>query len=296
MEMILRIAVGLLIALALLVVARWIRRSKRLADRADSIIGMIQEATDGKSGEALGERLLSPLVALGLPVEQLASRTNVAVGILILVAPVAIGGWKVGLVVTGVLIVAGVGLVRWYKGRRTEELMERLPAFLERVRRLILIGNTFQNAFLESVTSADPVVKTRMEGVVRRIQHGVPLADSIDILARQVNVIDLHMLAAYVRTNTKYGGRASRNLVNLIAQLNNERRLKRELKAATSETRASAAILVALTIFLMITVSLLNPDYITFFTSDDGLFLLIGIAVWPLIGVLVMRRILALDF
>jgi Flp pilus assembly protein TadB len=103
----------------------------------------------------------------------------------------------------------------------------------------------------------------------------VPFADSIDILAGQVDVIDLYMLAAYVRTNTRYGGRASQNLVNLVTQLNNERRLKRELKSATSETRASAAILIALTLFLMTAVSLLNPEYVRFFTSENGRLILI---------------------
>ena len=62
------------------------------------------------------------------------------------------------------------------------------------------------------------------------------------------------------------------------------------------ETRASAAILVALTLFLMTAVSLLNPEYIRFFTSENGRLILIGIAVWPIIGVIVMKRILALKF
>ena len=283
-------------ALAVFVAARWMRRSKRLADRADDIFGSVQETAEGPRRQTLGERTLAPFAAAGLPVEQYGSRTNILLGLVLLVAPVVVGGWRVGIVVTGVLLFAGLGLARWYRGRRTEEFMDRLPAFLERVRRLIMIGNTFQNAFVESVAGADPIVKARMEGVVRRIQHGVPFADSVDVLARQVDVIDLHMLAAYVRTNTKYGGRASQNLVNLITQLNNERRLKRELKAATSETRASAAILVALTLFLMTAVSLLNPEYIRFFTSENGRLILIGIAVWPIIGVIVMKRILALKF
>jgi tight adherence protein B len=296
MEILLRIVVGLFIAVAVVVAARWMRRSKRLSDRADNICGIIAHTGEERRRGPLRRKLVAGFVAAGLPAEQLVNPSNVAIAIAMIAAPTVIGGWRVGLAVTAVLLVAILGLARWHRGRRTEEFMDRLPAFLERVRRLIMIGNTFQNAFVESVSGADPIVKARMEGVVRRIQHGVPFADSIDILAKQVDAIDLHMLAAYVRTNTKYGGRASQNLVNLITQLNNERRLKRELKAATSETRASAAILVALTVFLMTAVSLLNPEYVEFFTSDRGRLIMAGIALWPLIGVFVMKRILALEF
>src|SRR6185437_4671740 len=101
------------------------------------------------------------------------------------------------------------------------------------------------------------------------IRHGAPFPDSIEMLAGQMNIIELHMLAAYVRTNAKFGGRVAQTLVNLIDQLGNKRRLEREIRAATAETRASAIILFGLMTLTMVAMSVLNPDYLRFFLDTD---------------------------
>jgi tight adherence protein B len=117
------------------------------------------------------------------------------------------------------------------------------------------------------------------------------------MLARQNSIVELHMLAAYVKTNARFGGRVAQTLSHLIDQLRNQHRLKREIRAATAETRASATILVALTIFVIVLMGVSNADYMQFFfSSTQGRVIFSCLIGWPCIGMLVMKRILTLDF
>jgi len=141
------------------------------------------------------------------------------------------------------------------------------------------------------------VLKREIDPVVRRIRHGASFPDSIEMLARKNNIAELHMLAAYVKSNAKYGGRVAQTLANLIAQLANKRRLDREIRAATAETRASEAILCGLMVFLVIIMSVVNSEYVTFFFgSNKGRLIFSAILAWPAIGIVAMKRILTLDF
>jgi len=205
-------------------------------------------------------------------------------------------GWRATLL-TGVSGLLGyIYLARWLERKRAQMFSDRLPPFLERVRRLILIGNTFQQAFVQASLTADPVIRERIDPVVRRVQHGAPFTDSIDALAQRIDTAELHLLAAYVRTNAKFGGRVAQNLQNLLNQISNKARLEREIKAATSETRASALVLIGLTVLVIGLMSILNPAYIQFFLGDKiGRIVLSAICVWPLVGLVVMRRITTLQ-
>jgi tight adherence protein B len=112
-----------------------------------------------------------------------------------------------------------------------------------------------------------------------------------------LDIVEVHMLSAYVRANTKFGGKLSQSLVLLIEQMSNKTRLEREIRAATAETRASATALCLLTVGVIGLVSILNKNYIAFFLdSQMGHMILAGIVTWPLVGLFVMKRILSIDY
>jgi tight adherence protein B len=196
-------------------------------------------------------------------------------------------------VVLALFIVApmlGLQVLQW---RRMRKFIDRLPVFLERVRQLVLIGNPLEYAFLRAMTDADPICQDYFGGILIRVQHGAPFADSLDDLAIRLKVPSVYMLAACVRANKRYGGRVSNNLANLISQLNNKRRLEYEMRAATAETRTSVAILLLLTISLGAFVIFQNPSSLHFFATDPtGRILGLVIIVWPIVGLFAMRRIL----
>ena len=73
--------------------------------------------------------------------------------------------------------------------------------------------------------------------------------------------------------------------------------MRAKIQAMSQEAKASAAIIGALPIIVMVLVYLTSPKYITLlFTDPTGNMMLAGSAVWMTMGVLVMKKMINFDF
>jgi tight adherence protein B len=73
--------------------------------------------------------------------------------------------------------------------------------------------------------------------------------------------------------------------------------MRAKIQAMSQEAKASAAIIGALPIIVMVLVYLTSPKYITLlFTDPTGNVMLAGSAVWMTMGVLVMKKMINFDF
>jgi tight adherence protein B len=298
-ESLLQIAVGILLAWLAAGAAKQALRQKMLRERTDAICGTPSHSKNAPvdGGGTIDAHFVMLFEQLGLASDSLATRVYLVLAPVGLALAVAIFGWVTGFGMLGALLLGHLVVIRWQRRRRTQQFTDGLPGLLERVRRLVMIGNTLPHAFIESVGTADPLLKREIEPYIRRVQYGAPFTESIEMLARRNEIVELHMFSAFVRTNAKFGGRVAQTLSNLIDQLTNKRRLDREIKAATAETRASATILLGLMVFLVVIMSLMNPQYFAFYAGNEqGRLIFLCILAWPLTGIFVMKRILALDF
>jgi tight adherence protein B len=186
---------------------------------------------------------------------------------------------------------------KFVSNRRLAAFVDSLPLYLDATRQLLLVGNSLQQAMVKAGVSASPPVTRHIGPLLRRIDFGAPPGDSIQWLAERLEVMELHMLAAAVQTNTRYGGRISTVLGNLTQILRDRARMGRELKSATAETRISGMVLAALPICVGGLVSIINPSYVRFFIDTHKGHTLIFTAMGlEILGVLVMRRLMRLDF
>jgi tight adherence protein B len=97
--------------------------------------------------------------------------------------------------------------------------------------------------------------------------------------------------------NMRYGGSINAVLNNLASILRERVRIARELKAATSEAKVSARVLIAMPLVAMLLLMASNPAYIDFFLSDGRGNKMAVIAIGLQAGgILVMRRVMRLVF
>ena len=100
-----------------------------------------------------------------------------------------------------------------------------------------------------------------------------------------------------VAIQQKAGGNLSEALGNLSKVLRDRKKMRAKSQAMSQEAKASAAIIGALPIAVMILVYLTAPQYITLlFTNSMGHIMLAGSAVWMTMGVLVMKKMINFDF
>ncbi len=177
--------------------------------------------------------------------------------------------------------------------RRLAEFRETLPGYFDRVRQLLLIGNTLQQALGRAMNVASDPSKRYLDPMVRRIDHGATVAEAVGWLAVRIDVPELHMFHTAIDTNLRYGGRITDILGNLIGLLKDQDRVRRELAATTSETRGSATVLTALPFVISIGFAIINPGYISFFFTEPAGHMLFGVAVGlVLIGAVLLRRMM----
>ena len=73
--------------------------------------------------------------------------------------------------------------------------------------------------------------------------------------------------------------------------------MKAKIRAMSMEAKASASIIGALPIAVMILVYITSPQYITLlWTEPLGRIMLAGCVIWMSMGILVMRKMINFDF
>jgi len=230
----------------------------------------------------------------------LTSRSLVIVPLAMITAALMIN-WATGPLAAGlslaVLVSAGAyGLWR-LACRRLDAFVEGLPFFLDAMRQLLVVGNSVQQGLLKAAENTSPAMQRYLQPMIRRINNGAPIPDSIDWLAQRLELAELYMLAAAVETNFRYGGRMSAVLANLIQILRDKARVERELKAATAEIRFSAVVLGLMPVITAAMIAVIKPSYIMFFIETEQGHRLALIAVGlQMIGLAIMRRIMRLEF
>lgn len=208
-----------------------------------------------------------------------------------------LAGPIVGLVVPAVLLLAGVYAMWRLATRRLNAFIEGLPFLLDALRQLLIAGNSMQQALFKGAENTGPAMQRYLRPLIRRINNGASIPDSIRWLAARLDVAELHMLATAVETNFRYGGRMSAVLANLVQILRDRARVGRELKAATAEIRFGAIVLGGMPFAAAGMMAVIQPDYLMFFIETEQGMRLAAVALGlQFIGLAVMRRIMRLEF
>ncbi len=211
-------------------------------------------------------------------------------------------GWEwAGLL--GLVIALGVGLglpvlyIKRLAKKRLAAFVDQLPHYLDAIRQLLLIGNSFQQALAKATETTSEAVKRYLNPAMRRINNGAPVVDALETVADRIDLPEFHMVVAAVRTNSRFGGNITPALAGLVRLLRDRARVVRELGAASAETRLSATVLCALPPVALLIISIINYGYMRYLFETPGghRLLLIGVG-FQTVGILTMRRLMRLDF
>ncbi len=97
-----------------------------------------------------------------------------------------------------------------------------------------------------------------------------------------IDLYEMHLFAAAVATNVRFGGSLSQALGNLVSYLRKRAAIERELRANTAQIRASAWVLGLLPMLVGGTIVLQNQEYARWFIdTKTGLHMLIYCIIFP---------------
>jgi len=201
----------------------------------------------------------------------------------------------------GLGFAAGAGLPRWtlsfLKRRRENKFLDLFPDVIDVVVRGIKSGLPLTDSLRVIANESAEPVRSEFRHVLETQAVGVPLGEACTKLFDRMPLPEANFFAIVISIQQKSGGNLSEALGNLSKVLRDRKKMKAKIKAMSTEAKASASIIGALPIAVMTIVYLTSPEYITLlWTERLGQLMLAGSAAWMTIGILVMKKMINFDF
>ncbi|GJL85055.1 MAG: pilus assembly protein [Micavibrio sp.] len=191
--------------------------------------------------------------------------------------------------ITGLLGFPRIVLKRLAAKRQKKFLTEFADA-LEAVVRLLKAGMPVSEAVKMISREFEGPVGEEMSIIYDKQKIGVPLHEAATEATKRMPLTEMQMFATGLAIQSQTGSSLSEVLSNLANVIRARFKLKRKIKALSSEAIASASIIGALPNVVAGGMWFVNREYINvLFTDPFGKVLLAGAVIWMCLGILVMK-------
>lgn len=198
-------------------------------------------------------------------------------------------------------VAAGYLLPRMYVNRKRrkyqDKFLDELPNAVEAIVRGVKTGLPLNDSIRVVAKDAKEPVKSEFARVLDQQSVGMSMTEAVTVLLDRVPLPEVNFFVVVITVQQQAGGNLSEALGNLAKVLRNRKKMKQKIKAMSSEAKASAGIIGSLPFVVGILVSLTSPTYLAplFVTSLGNVFLGIGIAMLSA-GIFVMSKMVKFDY
>jgi tight adherence protein B len=198
-------------------------------------------------------------------------------------------------------VAAAYLLPRFYVGRKRRKyqdmFLDELPNAVEAIVRGVKTGLPLNDSIRVVAKDAKDPVKSEFARVLDQQAFGMSMTDAVQVLLDRVPLPEVNFFVVVITVQQQAGGNLSEALGNLARVLRNRKKMKQKVKAMSSEAKASAGIIGSLPFVVGILVSLVSPRYLEplVATSLGHIWLGVG-AIMLSAGIFVMKRMVKFDF
>lgn len=209
---------------------------------------------------------------------------------------------QVPLLFASVFAAAGGYLIpRFYLARRTKrfqnKFLDEFPTAVETIVRGVKSGLPLNDSIKVVAKETRDPVKTEFARVLDQQAVGKPMHEAIEVLYERVPLPETNFFIVVISVQAQAGGNLSEALGNLARVLRARKKMQGKVKAMSSEAKASALIIGALPFVVAGLVSLTSPTYLVpLFTTNLGYFWLGIAAILMAMGTFVMNRLVQFDY
>jgi tight adherence protein B len=201
----------------------------------------------------------------------------------------------------GIAFAAGGGLPFWalsfLKKRREAKFLEAFPDAVDVIVRGIQAGLPLLDSLKLIAAEAGEPVRSEFRSIIETQTVGIPIGEACLKLYERMPVPEANFFGIVISIQQRAGGNLSEALGNLSRVLRDRKKMKAKIQAMSMEAKASAAIIGALPLAVMTLVYITSPQYISLlWTEPLGRMMLAGCAVWMSCGIFVMRKMINFDF
>jgi len=172
--------------------------------------------------------------------------------------------------------------VRFRQRRRQKALSGQLPDTVSLLSNALKAGYSFPQALDTVANNARPPISDEFARVVRELNLGGSLEQSLNNLVKRAGNDDLELIITAAIIQSQVGGNLARVLDNISDTIRERVRIKGQISAITAQGRASAWIITLLPIGLAALLYVLTPDYFGVMVhtrTGIGLLVLAGVMI-----------------
>jgi tight adherence protein B len=187
-------------------------------------------------------------------------------------------------------------IVAWLRRRRLRKFEERFPEALDLLGRAVRAGHAFTTG-LEMIGKecAEPIAG-EFRTAFEEQNFGLPVRDALLNMSERIPLIDVRFFVTALLIQKETGGNLAEILDGLARVIRDRFRIYREVRVRTAQGRLTAGILIALPIFMMFVLSIVNPHYMRVLFEDRwGPYVLSSAAALQVIGSMILWKIINIE-
>ena len=304
------VACAVLIGLAVVVLLRV--RNDSAVRRVQVYVTHDPNKMDGRSlvERALGDKQarkitrLPVMERLRLEIDVAAVKFSLEQAMVVTLVATILIGWLLA-TATGSPIAAVLALfipflanfgIKMAADRKRREFSDQLPDNLQVIASAMRAGQTFVGAMRSVLEDAPEPSQREFRRAVTDESLGIPLTEALGGVTERMNSEDFQHVAIVAALQRETGGNTA-EVIDLVADTVRERiAIRRLVRGLTAQGRLSGGVLSLLPVFLLIVISVINPQYMhPLFHKTVGLIAL-GVAIGLVIaGGLVIRKIIEIN-
>ena len=200
------------------------------------------------------------------------------------------------LVAAIVLALTPRGVLRWLRKRRVEHIEQQLPDGLQMLAGTARAGLSLPAAIRQVSAELTPPLQQELLLVQHEQRLGVSLDDALENLARRVPAQPIKLMVSAMRIANETGGGLAETLERTANTLRSQQAMELKILALTAQGKLQAWVVGLLPMFLLWVLNRMEPDAMAqLWTTQLGWGVLAAVLVMEFIGVLLIRRIVAID-
>ncbi|HAQ08215.1 MAG TPA: type II secretion system protein [Bacillus bacterium] len=210
------------------------------------------------------------------------------------------------LIVSGNILVVIMGFIfgsllpRWYVKKKQKERIlkfnDGLPDMISTIVGSLRAGFSFQQALKAVTEEAGSPIKEEMDNVIKEMQYGASLEDSLNELKDRMPSEDLDLMIQAILIQRQVGGNLATVLDKIVQTIRERTKIHRQISSLTAQGRLSGIVIGLLPVILAFVLYLIEPEYIgTLFRNPIGIALTAAGIFSGIIGFILIRKITAVE-
>ncbi|MDR2108979.1 MAG: type II secretion system F family protein [Coriobacteriales bacterium] len=175
-------------------------------------------------------------------------------------------------------------------------LREQLPDALTAIGMCFSAGYSLEQALLQTARECPEPLSAQLARTANDIRAGCSVGEALSALEQRTALADVRFVTTALEIQHTTGGSLKDILASAAESIAASFELARSLEVQTAQARMSAKVVSIMPVALVCVLSLAMEGYLaSFFSSSAGLIILVVAAAMETVGIILIRRILAIN-